>query len=272
MSTRTVMACRLCKSPRFTSMLRLPSTPPANAFQKTPEAAKALSKFPLNVMRCAACGHHQLDTVVDPKLLFSDYVYASGTSKVFVKHFAKYAQKIQAVVRASQRSVLEIGSNDGTFLEALRSTGFSVLGIEPAARLAAQANERGLETRNQFFDASTAIALAQDGLAFDVWTANNVLAHVDDFTGTLEALHHCTGEGSIGVFEVQYLKSLLEGGMFDLVYSEHLDYWLLAELVTRLPRTTEWQVSDAEVVPTHGGSLRVWVEKVNRSAPHPGPG
>ena len=262
-----VNQCRLCRSTRLSTALALPSTPPANAFQKTAQAARKLERFPLYMLRCSTCGHHQLSCSVDPKVLFSDYVYASGTSAVFRAHFEEYARTIR---RRTENSglALELGSNDGTMLQALRDGGFSqVLGVEPANGLAERANERGLHTLNRFFGVSAAELIREEYGCADVWTANNVLAHVPDFVGTLQALHHCTKPNTLGVFEVQYLASMVEGGMFDLVYHEHLDYWLLTELVRWLPKTTGWSVFDVQQIPTHGGSLRVWLQSVESMLP-----
>ena len=265
---RTVTQCRLCRSKRLTPVLSLPPTPPANAFQKSREVAVTLTRFPLNVMRCENCGHHQLDAVVNAHVLFSDYVYASGTSPVFRAHFERYAEEVDrlvAPVRGGRAPrILELGSNDGTFLRALQKRGFATLGVEPAFGLAAEANRNGALTWNGFFTAALAEDVKHRFGPVDAWTANNVLAHIDDFVGTLQALHLCCSDDAVGVFEVQYLERLLQLGAFDMCYHEHLDYWRLTELVAWLPLVTGWRVVDASVTSPHGGSLRVWVRSVNR--------
>ena len=232
-----------------------------------------LERFPLDVFACDRCGHHQLGVVVDPELMFSNYAYASGTAASFRAHFTEYAKEIVERYKPlehrlgelnapppSHFRVLEIGSNDSTMLKALLAAGAShVVGVEPAQNLAEKSSADGLLTVHSFFDAK--VAVHPDVAPVDFWVANNVLAHVDDFVGTLNALA-LTG-AKAGVFEVQYLGSLLDGGMFDMTYHEHLDYWRATELIEHLHGHTPWDVVDIEQVPTHGGSLRVWVERID---------
>ena len=253
---------------------------------KTREEAVALKKYPLSINTCRRCGHHQLGIVVDPTLMFSNYAYASWTSESFRNHFTEYAREIYRRygrmnaapydngppsqysprrLSLPKFSVLEVGSNDGTMMKALFSAGAThVRGVEPAVNLAKQCTDEGLNVTCAFFDEQ--VATNPNLAGTDFWVANNVLAHVDDFVGTLKALA-LTG-AKAGVFEVQYLGALLDGGMFDMVYHEHIDYWRATELVEHLHKHTQWFVHDVELVPTHGGSLRVWVTRRAEGA-HP---
>ena len=255
-------ACRLCEA-ELISVFTLPSTPAANAFQTTRAAAVSLPKFPLEVNQCTRCEHFQLGVVVDAVHLFSDYAYTTGSSPALVEHFSELAGLLVAELEknnlANRKSIiLEVGSNDGSFLAAMRTLGCNVLGVEPAKNLAEAANDCGIATLNTFFNEKTATLIAKDGL-IDAFVATNVFAHIDDLRGALSALKSCAHEQTIGVIEVQYVGALLEKGHFDNIYHEHLDYhgartfgWALAN--------TGWNVTRIEKISTHGGSLRFWVK------------
>lgn len=249
--------CRLCGSLHLASRLKLLDTPLANSFMDTASEAKALNRFPLEVMQCTSCGHHQLSAVVDPHLMFEHYLYASGTSPVFVEHFKQLAE---ALKKKGARRVVEVASNDGTLLHEMSERDIACVGIEPAMNLVPKST--GLGVIRSFCNVP-ACEQARDMLEpkADFWVACNVLAHVDAFGDTLRALHH-TGARH-GVFEVQYLSDSLKTGQFDNFYHEHLDYWRMHELVEQLHLYTGWRVTDIEHVKTHGGSLRVWVQSAD---------
>ena len=110
--------CRLCGDKNLALVLKLTKTPPANAFVSIKELGKAQNLYPLDLYCCQCCGHIQLLDVINPKVLFSDYVYKSGTSRDFVKHFQNYADEICTHYSMMQnRLVVDIGSNDGTLLK-----------------------------------------------------------------------------------------------------------------------------------------------------------
>ena len=144
--------CRLCLSDKLTQVLSLTPTPPANAFVSAEQLNEKQSVFPLDVYFCEECFHAQLLDVVDPTILFENYVYVSGTSPVFVDHFRKYTEELVSFSKLdSTSSVLEIGSNDGTMLRFFKDRGIRVIGVDPAKKIAAQATASGIETLSEFF-------------------------------------------------------------------------------------------------------------------------
>lgn len=244
--------CRLCKG-QLTVVLELPATPPANAYLVAkPAEGTSPTTFPLTVMECHDCGHAQLREVVDPKLLFTNYKYASGTSASFRKHF----EDLSLEIWQRQPRVLEIGSNDGTLLRALGAKYITAVGIDPSTELAESGS---LTTVTGFFDAATLKkAEAMAGGPFDLLVANNVFAHIDDLKGVFE-LAHKAHIGTV-VFEVQYVEDLLNNGAFDLIYHEHLDYHGVGPLVASLP-AWGYCVDRVDHISTHGGSIRVWASR-----------
>lgn len=249
--------CRLCGSNRLTLALALTPTPPANAFVTANEIGKKQETFPLDVFLCEGCTHLQLLDVVDPSVLFSNYVYVSGTSPSFVRHFEDYADDIARLVGSLHDAlIVDIGSNDGTLLRAFNERhGARVLGVDPAGNLARLANEAGIETIDDFFTPALAAKIAGDQGRAEVITANNVFAHVDDLAGVVDAVRGLLTETGIFVFEVSYLFDVVEKNLFDTIYHEHLDYHAVRPLIGFFERHG-LELIETLRVPTHGGSLR----------------
>ena len=258
--------CRLCFSPKLRRVLDLPATPLANEFTREPEQPGKVEVeiFPLYLMSCAACGHVQLPVVVDPDRLFRDYVYVSGTSPVFVEHFARYAAETTDWLKLEKGDfVIDIGSNDGTLLREYQKLGMRVLGIDPAVEIAKRATESGIETWPKFFYNSDAIEriLAEKGPAKLV-VANNVFAHSDDLEGFALGVKQILEPGGHFVFEVSYLVDVLRNTLFDTIYHEHLSYHSVEPLYHFFARLG-MSLVDARRVDTHGGSIRVIVQAMS---------
>ncbi|HEX9780127.1 MAG TPA: class I SAM-dependent methyltransferase [bacterium] len=248
--------CRLCGSRRVEPVLSLAATPPANAFVDASARGREQERFPLDVRLCRECSHAQLLDVVDPELLFRNYVYVSGTSPVFVEHFRRYAAAcIRDLGLAPGDEVLEIGSNDGTFLGFFKEAGLKVLGVDPARAIAEQAAARGIETRPEFFDQALASRLAAEGRRPKLIAANNVFAHADDLHGIAEGVADLLAPDGAFVFEVSYLVDVYEKTLFDTIYHEHLSYHSVKPLIGFFARHGLC-LTDALRVDPHGGSLR----------------
>ena len=248
--------CRLCGSKKLEIVLALTPTPPANAF--VPENALSVSQptFPLDVFQCQSCGHTQLCDVVDPEHLFRNYVYVSGTSPTFVKHFEEYAESISERLGRTTGLAIDIGSNDGTLLGAFKAMGYDVLGIDPALEIANRATANGIETIPSFFDPSVAESiLAKHGRA-SIVTANNVFAHSDHLDEILKGVRLLLQEDGLFVIEVSYLMDVVEKILFDTIYHEHVAYHALTPLIAFFQRHG-LNIIGAQRVSSHGGSIRV---------------
>jgi SAM-dependent methyltransferase len=248
--------CRLCGSESLTEVFQLEATPPANAFVSQALLGKTQSTFPLDMFFCEACAHVQLLDVVDPSLLFENYVYVSGTSPVFVQHFKDYAQNICADFPVPQGSLaIDIGSNDGTLLSFFQQNKYKVLGIDPAREIANQATENGIETWPEFFTPDLAQRIKSERGPASVVTANNMFAHADDLGGILGGIHNLLAEDGIFVFEASYLLDVYRDTLFDTIYHEHLSYHSVRPL-KKFMAAHGMRLIDAQRVDTHGGSLR----------------
>lgn len=261
MNHRIRTSCRLRGGVELRTVLTLAPTPAANEFVAPEQAGVAQQEFPLYLSRCSGCGHVQLPVVVSPDLLFSNYLYVSGTSPSFVRHFEEYAGEM--VARFSLKPgdfVVDIGSNDGTLLRFFQSAGMRVLGVDPARRIAEEATASGVETLCAFFDRSTAAQIVAAHGPAALVLANNVFAHADDLreiaAGAKDLLEPQRGHF---VFEVQYLVDMVQKTLFDMVYHEHLSYHSIEPLI---PFFASLGMSVVDVMPvaTHGGSIRVVVQ------------
>ncbi|HJN22385.1 MAG TPA: class I SAM-dependent methyltransferase [Rhodospirillales bacterium] len=253
--------CRLCGGGRLTLVLSLEPTPPANAFVSQSEAATEQERFPLDVFFCEDCAHVQLLDVVDPKVLFENYVYVSATSPIFVKHFEDYALQVLRHFQTDKNGLaVDIGSNDGTLLGFFQRAGWRVLGIDPARDIARAATQSGIETINEFFTADLGRAILDDRGPAHVVTANNVFAHTDDLAGVAHGVRELLADDGIFVFEVSYLADVFEKTLFDTIYHEHLAYHSVKPLRGFFERHG-MEMIEALPVDSHGGSLRGVVQR-----------
>jgi SAM-dependent methyltransferase len=261
-------SCRLCESDQLELVLKLEPTPPANAF--VPESLKGIEqpRFPLDVFFCNSCTHLQLLDVVDAKMLFENYVYVSGTSPVFIQHFKNYSQDIINRYHPQPNSlVVDIGSNDGTLLSFFKDSGFSVLGVDPARDIAAEATTRGIKTICGFFTQKLAEEIILAYGQASIITANNVFAHADDLSEITQGVKALLAPDGVFSFEVSYLADVVEKTLFDTIYHEHVAFHSVRPLVTFL-KHHGLELIEAVRVDSHGGSLRAIAQKSGGPHPH----
>lgn len=249
--------CRLCGSTELTQVLNLCPTPPANAFVSENSLGQSQPVFPLKLFFCESCSHVQLLDIVNPELLFENYVYVSGTSPVFVRHFHDYAETVinSYAPNSVGQLVIDIGSNDGTLLKEFKKYGMKVLGVDPAQEISAKACEEGIETLNTFFTKKLANQIRANYGAASVVTANNVFAHSDELIDITNGIHDLLASDGVFIFEVSYLADVFQRTLFDTIYHEHLAYHSVKPL-QRFFKEHGLEMIAAKRVETHGGSLR----------------
>ena len=258
--------CQLCESTALTMILSLAPTPPANAFVPESERSREQPYFPLDVFQCEDCHHVQLVDVVDPAVLFENYVYVSGTSPAFVKHFEDYAATLcDRFGPADDSLIIDIGSNDGTLLSFFKQRGFRVLGIDPARDIAANATAAGIETLPSFFTPELAREIVAERGPATIVTANNVFAHAEDLYSIASGIADLLSPDGVFTFEVSYLVDVFQDVLFDTIYHEHMAYHAVGPLQRFFTRVG-LELFSAERVSSHGGSLRGYVQKAG--GPH----
>ena len=254
------MHCRMCGTADLVEFLDLGHHPPSNGFL-TPEALKEPeTSYPLNVLLCTSCGLSQLDYVVPKRILFGpDYPYDSSTSRTFREHFAGMAADLTEGLELKRDALaVDIGSNTGVLLGGFKAQGLRVVGVEPADNMAAKANEQGLETLNTFFSPQAVQEIVSAHGNASVVTATNVFAHIDDLAEVASGVRDLLQSGGAFVVEAQYFLDMVTRLEYDQIYHEHYSYMTLRPMVAFFQRQG-MEVFDVHHVPTHGGSLRVFV-------------
>lgn len=248
-------------------MLSLAPTPLANAFVAKDALALPQPIYPLDVYFCEDCAHAQLLDVVDPAVLYRHYVYVSGTSPVFVRHFQDYAAYVtERFETPAGGLVVEIGSNDGTLLRCFKERSMRVMGVDPAEEITRATIASGIDAIVGFFDPRMAKSILADHGSASVIAANNVMAHIDDLSGVMEGVRELLADDGVFIFEVSYLVDVIEKNLFDTIYHEHLDYHTVQPLVGFFQRHG-LELIEAQRVDSHGGSLRGVVQRAGGPRP-----
>jgi hypothetical protein len=248
--------CRLCSSTEIKLIYSLGSSALANDFVSDPNIAQ--NTYPLDLYQCSDCGHFQLLDIVDPEILFRNYCYVSGTSKLMRQHFRNLACSIVSEFDLDKDLVVEIGSNDGTLLGWFKALGIPFLGVEPATNLANQCNERGLTTINAFFNTQTAKQILDYYDPPKIIIANNIFAHADDLSEIVNAVKLLMRKDGVFIFEVSYFADVIETGDFSQIYHEHCSFHSIKPLISFFLQH-QMTMFRVERIPTHGGSIRVYV-------------
>lgn len=249
-------ACRHCGSSLDHTVIDLGHQPPSNAYLTAEQLLEPEVTYPLQVYVCTNCWLVQLPAHAAAEELFTeDYAYFSSTSSSWCAHAERFVDAaVERFDLGVDSHVVELASNDGYLLQYVQKRGIPCLGIEPTRATAEAARAKGIKTIERFFG----VALAEELEPADLVVANNVLAHVpdiNDFVAGVARLLKPEGRASI---EFPHLLRLLEGNQFDTIYHEHYSY-LSLRVVQRIAVTAGLEVVDVEQLPTHGGSLRVWL-------------
>jgi len=253
------ISCRLCKNKKLIQSINLGSSPIANNFLNTSSKSKT---YPLKVLRCINCNHLQLSHVVNKKILFSKYFFVSGTSLTNLKHFRKYAKECKKRFIKKKSKILDIASNDGSFLKFFDEKNIKV-GIDPAKNIFLRNNLTNFFFESKFFSLLESKKLKNKYGKFDLITANNVCAHVDNFYDFIKGVKNLLKIDGVFIFEIGYFHDVYKNKTFDTIYHEHLDYHLMIPLINFFKKI-KMQIFDVKNIFIQGGSLRVYVSHLNQ--------
>lgn len=251
-------SCRHCRAPLTRTLVDLGLSPLANSYIRPENADAPEPKYPLHARVCDVCLLVQVEDVVPAEDIFAhDYAYFSSFSDSWLQHCSRYADAITDRLGLDETSlVIEIASNDGYLLQYFKAKGIDVLGVEPAANCAAEAERKGIPTRVAFFGKPLAEELRAEGRAPDLVCAANVLAHVPDINDFVAGITTLLSGDAVFTVEFPHFLNLIEQVQFDTIYHEHYSYLSLIA-VERIIGEQGLRVFDVETLPTHGGSLRV---------------
>ena len=252
----------MCRGTRLYKFLDLGRTPPADQFLFEEQLGQKEELFPLEVVLCDDCGLVQLNYEVPPEILYcNDYPYESSTTSAGRRHWREFAETTTNMLGLGATDlVLDIGSNVGVLLQMFKDCGTRVLGVDPAANIAAIANRGGIETLPAFFDETQAnFILGKYGHA-SVISGTNVFAHIGDLHGMMRAVSRLLSDKGVLVIEAPYLIDLLQDFEYDTIYHEHLSYLSLKPL-RRFFATFGMEIFEVQRRDIHGGSFRFFVQK-----------
>lgn len=255
---RTIECCRLCGAGSLTDVLDLGAQPLANSLVDRADEHEAM--IPLEMVFCRECGLAQLSVDVDPAAMFREYLWVTGTSASTREYCAGLADWIVDRLPTDTPRVVEMASNDGTLLKALADRGATVLGIDPAANLAREATARGIETIPDFLNPETANQVVTARGQFDIAIARNVMSHVPDPRGAIDALAALTVDGGLVLIEFHSAQTILEELHYDSIYHEHTMYHSL-QTMQRLMALAGLQAFDVRRSPISGGSWALLARK-----------
>lgn len=256
--------CRICKSTDLFDVIDLGKQPIPNGFLQKDEILKKEKKYPLAVCLCKNCSLMQLKFIVRSSIMFKNYLYIPSSSKTRISHFQEMAIQIKNITKFNEKSlVIDVGSNDGSFLKCFKNLGTNVLGIDPAENLAKIAELNGIETVVDYFDSKSAEKIKNKYGKADAITATNVIAHIPNLDEVLKGGNILLKEGGIFVMEFPYLLDLIQKNLFDTIYHEHLSYFSVKSLLF-LSKNSELEIFEIERNDLDGGALRVfWKKKSN---------
>ena len=250
--------CRSCGNTNLKRVVSLGYQPLANNLLNKKDEKTEL--YPLEVNYCNNCHNCQLSVAVDPKKMFSNYLYTSSTSKTFRDHFVNASKKYikELKLKSNKSYIIDVGSNDGVALKPFKDQKFKkILGIEPAKNLANLANKNKIITFNGFLTKKNLKKIKKNA---DLILASNVFAHSDNLKEMAECMLNLLSSKGTIIIEVQYLMNTMKDLTFDNIYHEHYNYWSLTSLINFFKQFNA-KIYKAEKINTHGGSIRIYIKK-----------
>jgi SAM-dependent methyltransferase len=258
LSASETAKCRFCGSPLH-EFLDLGVSPPCESYLATSQLGSPETFYPLAASVCRECFLVQLPEHVAPNDIFVEYAYFSSYSDAWLDHARQYVEGVTNRLKLDKASrVVELGSNDGYLLQFFVEKGIPVLGIDPAANVVKVAEARGVRTLVGFFNASMADRLAAEGEQADLIVGNNVLAQVAELNDFVDGVRRLLKPGGTATFEFPHVLQTLRGHQFDQFYHEHYSYFS-ALTIEKILSAHRLRLFDAEQLPTHGGSLRIYI-------------
>lgn len=253
--------CRACGSADLKLFFALKPTPIGDDYVMPDRLNEAQPSYPIDLHMCQHCGLAQILDVIDPDVLYGNYIYVTQSSPGLNAHFDAYADHVvQRCAVAPGSLVVDLGSNDGTLLRSFQSRGMKALGVELAAHIAAQATANGVETLGEFFERGLAARIAATRGKARVITANNVFANIDDLGSWVDGVNALLADDGVFIFESYYLADLIDNMVFDFIYHEHLSSFSVKPM-QMLFAAAGLELAAVERVATKGGSLRYFVRR-----------
>jgi 2-polyprenyl-3-methyl-5-hydroxy-6-metoxy-1,4-benzoquinol methylase len=250
------MECRICSSKNLDLVVNLGKQPWCNNFLTKSQLGKE-KFYPLKLMYCNNCSLAQLSYTVKKEIMFSDHTYLSGITNTLSNHFKKICTSInkQFNYDKSKKSILDLGSNDGTFLKHFKNIGWEILGIESSKRISIIANKNGIKTINKFFNYELALSIKKK---FDFVNASGVFFHLEELHSFTKGVKYLLANEGVFIVQFLYMKSIVNNLAFDQIYHEHLLYYNLSTL-QKLLDMYDLEIFDCYLTSVHGGQMITYI-------------
>jgi SAM-dependent methyltransferase len=258
----TTARCLFCKAPLRHTFVDLGMSPLCESYRTSEQLNQMEPFYPLHVKVCEECFLVQLEQYVSAEHIFSEYAYFSSFSDSWLKHSSDYVDMISSRLGlGSQSLAVELASNDGYLLQYFVKKGIPVLGVEPAVNVAKVAEQKGVATLVKFFGCQTALEMVANGRMADLVIGNNVLAQVPDINDFVGGIRIVLKPGGVATLEFPHLVQLMRENQYDTIYHEHFFYFSLIT-VEKIFAAHGLVLFDVDEIPTHGGSLRIYMRHV----------
>jgi hypothetical protein len=262
-SYENIQTCRVSGSSDLISILELGEQPLANALKDASGGAE--DKFPLTLMYCPESSLVQLKETIDKEVLFSHYTWVTGTSQTTRDYARLFCQRALATARPEPNDfIIEIASNDGTFLMPFLEDGYhNILGVDPAKNIVETASQRGVRTLARFWGKQVAEELREKYGHAKMVMARNVIPHVSELHDVVAGIAHALRDDGIGIIEFHNAGQILEELHYDSIYHEHLCYFSIKS-ITCLLALYELVPFHIDTSPISGGSYAIYFSKQER--------
>ena len=255
---KIIKKCRICSNKNLNSVIDLGKQPLANSLQKK---IFKQTQIPLNVVRCSKCTTLQLNATVNPKYLFSKYLWVTGTSDGVKKYRDFFVKKIKSKHKIG-KNVLEVASNDGFFLKELKKNKYNVLGVDPAKNIARKANKNGINTLPLFFNKINALKIKKNYFSPDIIICRNVIPHVENINSVIGGVSTILNKNGKAYIEFHYAENLSKNLHYDYIYHEHIFYFTYLSIKKLLNKHKLYPI-DYFNSPISGGSIVLEISKKN---------
>lgn len=257
---QNIKKCRLCESNELIKILNLKDQPSSNALRSS---LRIKEKFiPLSILFCKKCKTVQLSSTANPKYLFKHYVWVTKTSKSARDYSKIFCNRVLSKSKANS-FIVEIASNDGTFLKPFKNKKRKVLGVDPAKNIARMAEKEGIKTLPTFFNMECADKIKKNYGSADVVFARNVVPHVKDILSVIKGIFNLLSSKGTGVIEFHYSKIIQDELHYDSIYHEHLFYFTVNTLISLCQKYGLFAF-DADKSPISGGSIVLYFSKTQK--------
>ena len=249
---------RICGSENIPELLNLGEQPLANSLKQTKNDKEQF--FPLIICICKKCKTVQLTETVDSKALFSKYFWVTGTSRVATEYSQIFFERSRKFLKSKNDFIVEIASNDGTFLKPFKENSYKVLGIDPASNIAKIAINDGIDTFVDFFGIRVAKKIFCNQGKANLIFARNVIPHVENIKDVIEGISFLLTETGVGIIEFHRADIILDELHYDSIYHEHLFYYSITSLTSLLSQFDLYPF-DLDISPISGGSFVIYFSK-----------